>query len=101
VNTEEWRDELRRLNYLPGQRGVKWQFYKSFLDKERGLIGQRASVTRSRPANRVVRFMSVRERIEMHEGRPLDDKAQILRCGQRRYYVIEPDRHHDARARVY
>jgi hypothetical protein len=101
MNTTEWRDELRRLQYLPGQRGVMWAYYKSFLDKERGLIGQRASVTRSRPANRVVRFMSVRERIEMHEGRALDDKAQILRCGRRSYYVIEPDRQHDARVRVY
>jgi hypothetical protein len=78
-----------------------WQFYKTFLDRERGLIGQRASVTRLRPANRVVRSMGVKERIEMHEGRVLDDRAQILRCGRRSYYVIEPDRQHDARVRVY
>jgi hypothetical protein len=101
VNVEQWRAEARRLSYLPGARGVRWQEFRAFLDTERGLIVQRASVSSLRPPNMVVRRMGVRERMEMHEGRLLDDKAQILRCGRRRYYVIEPDRHHDARVRVY
>jgi hypothetical protein len=100
VNTEEWRAEARRLSYLPGQRGVRWLEFRAFLDREKGLA-QRVSANRLRPANRVVRFMSPRERAEMHGGRLLDDKAQVLRCGRRSFYVIEPDRQHAARVRVY
>jgi hypothetical protein len=44
--------------------------------------------------------MTPKERIEAMQGYALSPSTQILRCGRRSFYVIEPDRRGETRVRV-
>jgi hypothetical protein len=95
VNADEWRQEARRLRYLPGHDSVGVIYWRGWLDRHRS-----PSITRMSVPPMVVRRMTVKERLEHNEGRPMTKGTQVLRCGRNRYYVIEPDHYADRQARV-
>jgi hypothetical protein len=93
MNVAQWQQELERLRWA-GRDSVEMTFWRGYVN--------RAKTERTGPRMRPsIKYLSPRERIEAVTGHELAKETQILRCGRRSYYVIEPDRGPHNRVHVY
>jgi hypothetical protein len=86
MNATEWWGELRRLRAAaPGLHDtVAMTYWRAFLHQARSGL-----TVLGRPPS--MKYLTPRERCEANQGHKLAAGTQIMRCGRRSYYVIEPD----------